>query len=216
MTDLGALERHGELWPDEVAATFDRTLELATVCVEFASVERAPRLPDGKRENDAEHSFSLSIVAQSLAAEYQPDLDLGLIAQMSGVHDLPEVYTKDVRTFDISDEDYAKKEADEDEAVDKLEFRLPGSIFALLKAYRAQATPEARFVRGVDKLMPGLINIIGAGVSTFKEDYQSLDAEVYRAKVGARAAKLTDLLSEFPILLALYRYIEGTVEEVLY
>lgn len=216
MTDIKSLEALLQVEPEEVAIAFDQALELATVCVEFAGVERAPRLPNGRCENDAEHSYNLSMVAQFLAAEYYPHLDLGLVAQLSGVHDLPEVYTGDVRTFDISEEDYAKKEAAEDAAVDQLEFRLPGPIFMLLKTYRQQALPEARFVRSVDKLMPGFVNIIGVNASTFKEDYNSPDVQTFLNKVAVRTEELAGLLSEFPLLLALRYYLDQHVAEVLY
>jgi putative hydrolase of HD superfamily len=178
----------------------DRLLTLGEFTVRFAAVERAPRYPNGDRETDVEHSYHLALSATELAADYYPDLDVGLVAQFSLVHDLPEVYTGDTWTFNISDEDRSKKEQAEKEATKKLFQELPPYTAQLLERYEQQTEPEARFVRFVDKLLPAIINIMAGQANTFKEDYGMASAAQVRANREARTAKLQAMFPEFQFI----------------
>jgi putative hydrolase of HD superfamily len=178
----------------------DYLLALGNVSVRFAQVERAPRYPDGDRETDVEHSFHLALSAIELAANYYPELDTGLITQFSLVHDLPELYTGDVWTFNISDEDRAKKELTEKAAIDQLLDELPPHVAQLLERYEAQQEPEARFVRFVDKILPAIINIMAGDANTFKEDYGINTVEQLNAGREARTAKLQAMFPEFQFI----------------
>ena len=173
----------------------DYMLVLGALSVAFAEVERAPRYPNGDRETDVEHSFHLAVSAMELAADFYPELDIGLIAQFSLVHDLPEVYAGDVWTFSITDEARAKKEADEAKATERLLKELPPYMAQLLQRYEEQVEPEARFVRFVDKLLPAIINIMAGDANTFKQDY-NLDSieELLSSREGHRQ----ELLTKFP------------------
>jgi putative hydrolase of HD superfamily len=178
----------------------DYLLALGNVSVRFAQVERAPRYPDGDRETDVEHSFHLALSTIELAANYYPELDTGLITQFSLVHDLPELYTGDVWTFNISDEDRAKKELTEKAAIDQLLDELPPHVAQLLERYEAQQEPEARFVRFVDKILPAIINIMAGDANTFKEDYGINTVEQLNAGREARTAKLQAMFPEFQFI----------------
>lgn len=175
----------------------DHLLVLGRVTTQFATVERAPRYPDGHRETDVEHSFHLALSAVELAATYHPDLDVGLVAQFSVVHDLPELYTGDVWTFGISVEDRAAKEAAEKEATARLLKELPPYTAQLLARYEQQEELEARFVRFVDKVLPSIINIMAGDANTFSQDYGMRSrADVLRQR-EARTAQLRELFPEF-------------------
>lgn len=56
----------------------------------FYTLERDLPLPiqNHRNENDAEHSWSLALLACSLAPEIDPQLDVGKICQYAVVHDL--------------------------------------------------------------------------------------------------------------------------------
>ena len=176
-------------------AAHDYMLIIGALTVAFAEVERAPRYPNGDRETDVEHSFHLALSAIELAADFYPELDIGLVSQFSLVHDLPEVYAGDVWTFEISDEDRAKKEAAEAKATERLMKELPPYTAQLLKRYEEQTEPEARFVRFVDKLLPAIINIMAGDANTFKEDYKVDSIEdLLKSREGHRQ----ELLAKFP------------------
>jgi putative hydrolase of HD superfamily len=178
----------------------DRLILLGDVTLRFAEVERAPRYADGHRETDVEHSFHLALSAVELAADYYPDLDVGLVAQFSLVHDLPEIYTGDVWTFGISDADLAKKAQAEKQATAKLLKELPPYLAQLLEHYEHQTEPEARFVRFVDKMLPAIINIMSGDANTFKEDYGITTLEEVREGRDARIAKFQAMFPEFPFI----------------
>jgi putative hydrolase of HD superfamily len=182
---------------EQATQAHDHLLAIGDFAVRFAQVERAPRYPDGDRETDVEHSFHLALSAVELAANYYPELDTGLVAQFSLVHDMPEVYTGDVWTFNISDEDRANKEFAEKAAVEQLLHELPPYLAGLLRRYEEQTEPEARFVRFVDKILPAIINIMAGEVCTFKEDYGVTTLEELNASRGVRTAKLQEMFPEF-------------------
>lgn len=191
-------------------------LSIGNLSVQFSDVKRAPRYPDGSRESDVEHSFHLGLSAIELASEHYPDLNVGLVAQFSYVHDLPELHTGDVRTYDISDDDRQKKEEAEQQAIKRLLADLPPGLSDLLRRYEEQIEPEARFVRLVDKLMPGVINIIASDASTFFEDYGRETIEQHREKVANKSRLLASMFPEFPIILDLHLELVEAVARSLY
>lgn len=201
---------------DLVNGSLDTLLFIGDLSVRFAEVERAPRYPDGSRESDVEHSFHLGLSAIELATKHYPDLDPGLVAQFSLVHDLPELHTGDVRTYDISDEERQQKEEAEQQAIKRLLTDLPPGLADLLRRYEDQEEPEARFVRLVDKLMPGVINITASEASTFFEDYGQDTAEEHRQKVAKKHRLLSSMFPEFPIILDLKLELSEAVIESLH
>ena len=185
---------------DSAKQAHDYLLNLGDFAMRFAEVERAPRYISGKRENDAEHSFHLALSATELAADYYPELDLGLITQFSLVHDLPELYSGDVWTIGISDEDRSKKEQAEKVANQKLVTELPPHISQLLSRYEKQKEPEARFVRFIDKLMPDVIHILDGDANSFKEDHKINDLKKLKEIDDIFTEKLQSMFPEFKFI----------------
>ena len=147
------------------------SLQLGRVAMDYSRVERVPRYDTESRESDVEHSFMLQLVAVELAETYFPELDSGLVARFSGVHDLPELLSGDVPTFHTNKEMLRKKDLAEQMAVKNLEMILPPHTYALLLRYEKQKEPEARLVRFIDKLLPIIVDIHGPGLMVLKEDY---------------------------------------------
>ncbi len=67
---------------------------LTELVIPFYELKRDMPLPIPSRrmETDAEHSWSLSILACSLAPEIDPSLDVGRVCQFAVLHDLTERY----------------------------------------------------------------------------------------------------------------------------
>ena len=160
----------------ETASRLERdALCLADIAIRFASIERIPRYSPERRENDVEHSFMLGLVAQEIAATYFPELNPGLVAQFASVHDLVELEIGDTPTFLITNSELKTKQSAESTALEMLCHRLPQHTAQLLRIYEEQDVPEARFVRFIDKLMPVLVDILGAGSQVMHEDYATYD-----------------------------------------
>lgn len=202
--------------PELLYKTRDEAIELGRIATRFARVERAPRMPDGRRETDVEHSFHLGLTAAEWAARFYPELDQGLISQFANVHDMVEVYTGDVWTFRISDEQRAIKEANEHVALERLLEELPAYTADLLRRYEAQQEPEARFVRLVDKCVPGIINIVGYEASTFLTDHEVGDVSVLVAERTKQVERLRQLFPEFPAILEVRNMITLAMQELYF
>ena len=200
----------------DVKQAHDYLLALGRLNVRFAEVERAPRYPSGDRENDVEHSFHLAISAVELAADYYPELDVGLVAQYSLVHDLPESYAGDVWTIGISDEDREIKELAEKKATKQLLKELPPHISQLLKRYEKQTEPEARFVRFIDKLTPGIINIMAGEANTFIKDHGIRNLEEWDMGHDEYMLRLQRMFPEFPFIHMVVDLISKTTAERLF
>ena len=142
---------------------------LAKTAMEFSRIERKPRYADGELENNAEHSFMLSLVAPEIAVLLDLGLDVNLIARYGTVHDLLELETGDIPTFDISKAGLEAKKAAEHRALPILVKKLPPDTGRVLVEYESQQNPEARFVRYIDKLLPIAVDIIGAGEQVMKD-----------------------------------------------
>jgi len=145
-------------------------LRLGEVTMDFKNIKRIPRYRDGERESDVEHSFMLGLVACELADTLELDLNSGLISQFAYVHDLIELKTGDVNTFNLTDEQLMRKQFMEKQALHQLTTELPPFWARMVERYEHQAEPEARFVKAVDKILPFVVDILGDGVRIMQED----------------------------------------------
>ena len=92
-------------------------------------------------ESVAAHSWGMAVLALKLCPD---DLNLEHVLKLCLVHDLPEVIVGDLTPAD----DRTTKAADERAAMHEL---APEWV-ALFDEYEQQSTPEAMFVRRLDKL----------------------------------------------------------------
>lgn len=139
--------------------------------MELAEVERVPRYRDGRRENDAEHCFSLTVVATEIAHRLDIGLDMLDIHRFCIAHEWLELEMKDIATFLLDRNAIATKEALEKEVFARVQAKLPPYQRRALLAYEAQTSREARFVKLIDKMLPAIYDILGEGVRVMNEDY---------------------------------------------
>jgi putative hydrolases of HD superfamily len=143
----------------------EAVIDLGRLALAFGRIDRTAVFhPDGvTRESDTDHTVMLGWVAPALAARFFPELDVGLVAQFALIHDLPEVYAGDTPTLRITEDGRMAKAEREALAVGRLceEFseRLPWVTYTL-GLYEGQVLPEARFVRGVDKILPKIVHLL--------------------------------------------------------
>ena len=102
----------------------DRRFLFTAEIDQMTSVLRRTLLLDrSRRENDAEHSWHIAVMAM-LFSEYATEpVDIGRVVQMCVVHDLVEIYAGDTFAYDAVGN--ADKEAREKKAADKLFAMLP-------------------------------------------------------------------------------------------
>jgi putative hydrolases of HD superfamily len=133
--------------------------------------ERNTGIPYEKCETVAEHSFGVAFLCCIIANEHFPDLNLEKIIKTALIHDIPEIYSGDITPNDNKSREYkAKKELVGFEKVFS-KFEGYSGYLELWKEYENQSTPEARFVRQIDKLEMGLQASLYE-----KQGYKNLDA----------------------------------------
>ncbi len=127
-------------------------------------------IPADQVESVADHSFAVGLLCWLLCP---PELDLGRVLELSLLHDLPEIITGDLTPQDGVE--LSRKRSDEALAMDKLLRGFPkrDQGCELLKEYQLGLTPEARFVKGIDKLEMALQSL------SYEEEHQ-LDLSEFR------------------------------------
>jgi len=140
-----------------------------------------------KADTVGAHSWSMTVLTYLIAKELDIGLDVDKCVKISLVHDFPESVTNDL-DYKIAYKDPGKvleKEKNEETAMKKLADMLPkhlgDEIYELSLEYRNASTPEARFVKIMDK-MECVPQIIFMGLENFDAD--RLDAAESHSRKG--------------------------------
>lgn len=185
--------------PPEVLV--DDLVGLGRVALALGRVPRITYHPDGIRpESDTDHTVMLGLLASALAERCAPQLDLGLIAQYALVHDLIEVYAGDTPTLRApTDAEKADKKQRELRARRRLAAEFAGLpwMTCMIDAYERQDSPEARWVKAIDKLAPKIAHLLNGG-ATIRE--QGLTRQQVADRYAAQAGEVAAYTSDFPIL----------------
>lgn len=189
-------------WHEKAHLAHDQLLKLGEISLGMASVDRQVVYGWERAEDDAQHSFHLGISAIEMAASYQPELNVGLVAQFSYVHDLPEVYAGDTPSHGLTDQQRKEKEDREHLGKERLLEELPPHLADLLRRYEEQIEPKARFVRFIDKLLPSIIHaqVPAPNRAILKREYGYTKASDLLANRNERTAKLREMFPEFDFI----------------
>jgi putative hydrolase of HD superfamily len=133
-------------------------------------IKRQSRIiPSLRRENSAEHSWHIAIMALVLGRDYGKDVDLSRVVTMLLLHDIVEIDAGDTYAYD--QEGYQDKDEREQEAAARIFGLLPPDQAETLRTtweeFEQGASREARFAHSMDRLMPLLHNYYSQG-STWK------------------------------------------------
>ena len=128
-------------------------------------LRRSPLAAADRRENDAEHSWHLALMAVVLAEYADEPVDVGRVVQLVVVHDLVEIYAGD--TFLYDDAMVATQQDRECAAAETLFGLLPADqatrLRGLWEEFESRQTPESRFAKAMDRLEPILLNWMAGG-----------------------------------------------------
>jgi len=124
-------------------------------------------MDNSRRENSAEHSWHLAVMALTLGEYAEPNTDLTRVVKMVLVHDIVEIDAGDTFAYDA--QGYTDKEEREQRAAERIFGLLPADLrdelLSLWHEFEAIATPEARFANALDRLEPLLGNYATGGGS---------------------------------------------------
>ena len=118
-----------------------------------------------KREDDAQHSWHISIMAMLLSEYSNKEIDLFKTIKMLLIHDLVELHAGDTFCFD-KDANIGKRKREE-EAIEDISKRLSNGkgleIKKLWTEFEDMETDEAIFAASMDRLQPMLSNYNNGG-----------------------------------------------------
>lgn len=154
-------------------------------------IGRQSYLADGSRkENDAEHSWHLALMAVILSSYAENDIDVLRVITMVLIHDIVEIDAGDTYAYDTNGN--ATKREREVKAADRIFNILPadqaGYLRGLWEEFEEQATPESAFANMLDKLQPLMLNDASGGKS-WKEHGVKLAQVLNRNKNTANGSK---------------------------
>ena len=164
----------------------DRQLAFVLELDRLKRVERRSWLLDGSRfENSAEHSWHVALMALVLAEHAREPLDLARVVKMLLVHDVVEIDAGDTYIYGAGTAGQDEREA---AAADRLFGLLPDgqgeTLRALWEEYEAQSSPEARFAKSIDRLMPFLHNVHTEGRSWREHGVCAADVTTVIAQIA--------------------------------
>ncbi|MFP4347351.1 MAG: HD domain-containing protein [Thermodesulfobacteriota bacterium] len=131
-------------------------------------VARQSYLLSGKRrENTAEHSWHLAVMASVLAEYADAPVDTGRVIRMVLIHDIVEIDAGDTYCYDANG--HSDKAERENRAADRIFGLLPRDqeirMRTLWEEFETGNSPEARWARSLDRFMPLLHNFHTGGKS---------------------------------------------------
>jgi len=118
-----------------------------------------------RRENSAEHSWHVATTAMVLAEHCQEEINMLHVIKTLLIHDIVEIDAGDTGIYDdIGARDKAEREG---RAAERLFSLLPveqaQELRGLWDEFERGTTPEAKFARAIDRLMPLLHNYYTRG-----------------------------------------------------
>lgn len=142
-----------------------KKIEFVTTIEKMKTIERRTKIIGlDRRENDAEHSFSIATMG-IIFQDYAGDVDIDKCIRMLLVHDLVEIDAGD--TFAYDTEGYKDKAEREQKAAERIYGILPGELGEDLKRLWIEfdecKTPEAKYANAMDRLQPVINNIYNDG-----------------------------------------------------
>ncbi len=140
-----------------------------------------------RKENSAEHSWHLAMMAMALVEHANEPVTLARVIKMVLIHDIVEVDAGDTYCYDT--EGWAEKEEKERGAAERLFGLLPSDqgseLRALWEEFEARQTPDAKFAAALDRLMPLMHNYHTQGRAW-------LEHGIHRAQVIERNSPIGD------------------------
>ena len=163
----------------------DKLLIFTAEIDKMTSVFRRTMLLDlSRRENDAEHSWHIAVMAIIFRKFFPKPVDIGRVVKMCVIHDLVEIYAGD--TFAYDEQGYSDKNERESKAADKLFNSIPSEIGdelrSLWEEFDLADSDDAKYAACMDRLQPFLHNTLTEGF-TWKEGKTSRSQIEKRFKI---------------------------------
>ena len=183
----------------------DQQLRFTAEIDKMTSILRRTMLVDGsRRENDAEHSWHIAVMALIFEEYAAEPVDISRAVKMCVVHDLIEIYAGDTFAYDATgNADKAEREA---ASADKLFAQLPAEqgaeIRSLWEEFDAMQTPDAKYAACMDRLQPFLHN-------TLTDGHTWVESGTCRAQVEKRMSIIKEFMPQ------VYKWVEKNIDNAV-
>lgn len=150
-----------------------------------------------RKENDAEHSWHMAIMAYVLREYANEQVDIAKVMLMCLIHDIVEIDAGDTYAYDT--ESLKTQKLREDLAKERIFSILPEEqaveLISLFDEFEENETPEAKFAHAIDNLQPLILNNSNNG-GDWKEHSVTVE-QIYnrqtKSKLGSdKLYKITD------------------------
>jgi len=156
---------------------------------------------DGKLENNFEHQYQLAMLSMFIIEREKLSIDQGKCLKLALVHDLVENISGDPFFLRTEEEELIKcrKEKEASVSISKAfpEFE---SLKSMIEEFEMQETPESRFVKSLDKILPS-INIYLEGGSSWRDKNITLDI-IQNVKQKVSDPCIIEYFNELLVLIA--------------
>ena len=143
----------------------------------------------GRQESVAEHSWRMALMAYFLRDEF-PTADLTRVLLMALLHDMGEVFTGDIPTFEKTDADRAREHELRDEWIDALPAPYAAEVHSLFAEMDAMETVEAKIVKALDRMEAVITHNEGDPLTWLPLEYD------LQRTYGVKEAAFTPVLKE--------------------
>lgn len=178
---------------------FSATIDRMTLVL-----RRTVLIDQSRRENDAEHSWHIAVMAMLFQEYANVSVDIGRVVQMCVVHDLVEIYAGD--TFAYDSQGAQDKGVREQQAADQLFSQLPKEQGEALRSFweefDAMETNDAKYAACMDRLQPFFHN-------TLTQGHTWVEGKTTRAMVEKRMAIVKEVMPE------VYSWMEINMDEAI-
>ena len=183
----------------------DQQLKFTAEIDKMTSIIRRTSLIDkSRRENDAEHSWHIAVMAMLFEEYAKEPVDVSRAVKMCVVHDLIEIYAGDTFAYDVAAN--VGKADREREAADKLFAQLPSEqgkmIRDLWEEFDAMETPDSKYASCMDRIQPFLHN-------TLTDGFTWVESGTNRAVVEKRMAVIKEFMPE------VYEWIDANINKAI-
>jgi len=149
---------------------------------------------DRRPENDAEHSWHLSMMAVLLVEHASAEIDLLKVLKMLLIHDVVEIDAGDTFAYDeVANQD---KEDREQMAADRLFGLLSPDQAKVMRAlwdeFERRQSAEARYAAALDRLQPLLLNYHTEGTAWRRHGVKKAQVVARNEHIGEGAPALWD------------------------
>ncbi len=158
-------------------------------------IRRSYLLNNERRENTAEHSWHLAMLALILVEHSNEPVDLLRVIKMVIVHDIVEIDAGDTFLFDPKGN--GDKAEREQLAADRIFGLLPddqtSELRQLWDEFESRDTADSRFANALDRLMPLLHNYYAGGGTWQENGIKSSQIEWVHGRIAEGSESLSEL-----------------------